>query len=116
MKNSSSPSWEHFQHVADIGVRGRGCTLEEAFEQAALALTAVSVDPDRIACNKRVRIVSTAADDELLLVAWLNALIYQMATRRMLFGRFRVKISDGGLRASAWGSRSKSNAIAQRWR
>ena len=33
--------WEHFPHDADVGVRGFGATAAEAFEQAALALTAV---------------------------------------------------------------------------
>ncbi|MBT9613287.1 MAG: archease, partial [Burkholderiales bacterium] len=33
--------WEHFTHGADIGVRGFGNTPSEAFEQAALAMTAV---------------------------------------------------------------------------
>ena len=37
--------WEHFPHDADIGVRGIGASKEEAFEQAALALTAVLTDP-----------------------------------------------------------------------
>jgi SHS2 domain-containing protein len=34
-------AWEHFPHEADVGVRGFGSTPAEAFEQAALALTAV---------------------------------------------------------------------------
>jgi len=33
--------WEHFSHDADIGVRGFGPSIEAAFEQAALAQTAV---------------------------------------------------------------------------
>jgi len=33
--------WEHFSHEADIGVRGIGITKEQAFEQAALAMTGV---------------------------------------------------------------------------
>src|SRR5512139_3851745 len=37
--------WEHFEHGADIGVRGFGASVAEAFEQAALALTAVIADP-----------------------------------------------------------------------
>ena len=40
--------WEHFAHGADVGVRGVGATLNEAFEQAALALTAVVADPAHI--------------------------------------------------------------------
>jgi hypothetical protein len=37
----SKTGWEHFPHDADVGVRGRGLTAAEAFEQAAQALTAV---------------------------------------------------------------------------
>ncbi|MEW5891370.1 MAG: archease, partial [Pseudomonadota bacterium] len=37
--------WEHFRHGADIGVRGIGDTLGEAFAQGALALTAVVTEP-----------------------------------------------------------------------
>ena len=36
-------------------------------------------------------------DDEFLLVAWLNAIVYQMAAKRMLFGRFIVRIDNGRL-------------------
>ena len=36
--------WEHFSHGADVGVRGFGISVEEAFEQAALALSAVVGD------------------------------------------------------------------------
>ena len=42
-------------------------------------------------------------DDELLLVNWLNAVIYEMATRRMVFSRYRVQIDDQTLVGSAWG-------------
>lgn len=108
MKQITAAGWDHFQHVADIGVRGFGARLEEAFEQAALALTAVIVDPEQITDKKRVKIEVKATDNELLLIEWLNALVYEMATRRMLFGRFRVKISDGILRASAWGEPIKT--------
>ena len=41
--------------------------------------------------------------DELLLAEWLNALVLQMATRRMLFGRFAVRIDGTRLAAQAWG-------------
>jgi tRNA nucleotidyltransferase (CCA-adding enzyme) len=40
-----------------------------------------------------------------LLVDWLNALIYEMATRHMLFARFDVAITDNRLEARAWGER-----------
>jgi tRNA nucleotidyltransferase (CCA-adding enzyme) len=95
--------WEHFPHDADIGVRGIGASKEEAFAQAALALTAVITDPHAVVPRECVEIACEAPDDELLFVDWLNALVYEMATRRMLFSRFDVRLEDGGLRAAAWG-------------
>jgi tRNA nucleotidyltransferase (CCA-adding enzyme) len=95
--------WELLPHGADIGVRGIGNSKEEAFEQAAVALTAVVTDPNSVAAQDMVEVACDAYDDELLLVNWLNALVYEMATRRMLFGRFEVHIEDHRLRAKAWG-------------
>lgn len=95
--------WEHFSHEADIGVRGHGRTPEEAFEAAALALTAVVTDPQSVQPRQKVEIRCQAPDLELLLVDWLNALIYEMSTRNMLFSRFEVELEGEKLRGSAWG-------------
>lgn len=95
--------WEHYAHDADLGVRGLGETRAEAFAQAALALTAAVTDPASVRPQTPVAITCAAPDDELLLAEWLNALIYEMATRRMLFSRFDVTIEDGRLSAQAWG-------------
>jgi len=97
--------WEHFSHQADIGVRGIGTSREEAFEQAALALTAVVTDPQTVRPEEAVEIACEAPDDELLLVEWLNALIYEMGTRHMLWSRFTVRIEGCHLRATAWGEK-----------
>ena len=95
--------WEHFAHGADIGIRGCGDSRDQAFAEAARALTAVVTDPDRVAARFAVPIRCTAPDDELLLVDWLNAIIYEMAMRRMLFGQFDVRIESHELGATAWG-------------
>lgn len=97
------PSWEHFEHGADIGVRGVGCTPAQAFEQAALALTAVTADPATVAARMPIDIGCEAPDMELLFADWLNALVYEMRVRRMLFGRFEVSIEGTRLAARAWG-------------
>jgi tRNA nucleotidyltransferase (CCA-adding enzyme) len=99
----SDGDWELFAHEADIGVRGYGTTRESAFEQAARAMTAVVTDPQRVQPRQEVEIVCEAPDQELLFVDWLNALVYEMATRKMLFARFAVRIEDGKLRGEAWG-------------
>ena len=96
-------SWEHFPHEADIGVRGMGSTKEAAFEAAGLALTAVITDLASVSPAQAVQIVCKAPDEELLLVDWLNALVYEMATRKLLFSRFTVRLNDHSLHATAWG-------------
>jgi SHS2 domain-containing protein len=95
--------WEHFPHEADMGVRGLGTTLEEAFEQAAMALTAVIIDPHTVAPQEVVEISCEAPDVELLFADWLNALVYEMATRKLLFARFEVHLNDHQLWGRAWG-------------
>ena len=96
-------TWEHFEHGADIGVRGSGATVDEAFAEAALALTAVVTEPATVVARTPVTIRCRAPDRELLFADWLNALVYEMATRGMLFGRFDVDIRDDALTATAWG-------------
>ena len=103
MNNLTATYWEHFDHEADIGVRGVGDTLAQAFEQAALAMTAVVTPVENVAAEKSVKIECNDTDPELLFVDWLNALVYEMATRNMLFGRFEVKLDNGRLTARAWG-------------
>jgi len=95
--------WAHFPHQADMGVRGVGPTREAAFEQIALAMTAVVVDPAKVVPATAVNIRCEAPDDELLLVDWLNALILEMAVHHLLFSRFDVHLDGASLHATAWG-------------
>jgi SHS2 domain-containing protein len=99
----SSARWEHFPHDADMGVRGLGLTKSQAFEQAALALMAIITDPQKIALHIDRHFRCEAPDDELLLVDWLNALIYEMACEHMIYGHFDVNVTDHHLEAIAHG-------------
>lgn len=95
--------WEHFPHGADIGVRGVGNSPAAAFEQGALALTAVITEPHEVEPQELVTVRCEALDLELLFVEWLNALVFEMATRGMIFSRFAVSIDGTRLDGSAWG-------------
>ena len=95
--------WEHFSHPSDIGIRGVAPTKEEAFAQAAVALTAVIADPANVEPRQTIDIVCHEQDDELLFMEWLSSLLYEMATRGMLFRRFEVEQIEGGIQARAWG-------------
>ncbi len=89
-------TFEHFEHGADVGVRGLGATPAEAFEGAALALFALlAEDPSRVRTSMEERFEVRAAGLEELLVAYLNELISLADTRRLVFGGFEVRIEGG---------------------
>ena len=99
----SKAGWEHFPHDADVGVQGWGATPAQAFEQAAYALTAIITHAE-VKPQVAVEVRCEAPDLELLLVEWLNAIIYEMAIRKMLFGRFAVRRIEGArLEGALWG-------------
>ena len=98
-----SRNWEHFEHDADIGLRATASSREGLFEAIAEALTALIADPELVRPSEAVAIHCEAPDDPLLLADWLNALIYEMATRKMLFGDWRVSIDGQALDAVARG-------------
>ena len=103
VKGDTSPNrWEHFPHDADVGIRGRGSTLADAFEQVALALTGIVTDAE-IDPRTSVEVTCEAPDVEVLLVEWLNSIIYEMAVRSMIFGQFKVTLSNTRLQGSMWG-------------
>lgn len=95
--------WEHYEHGADVGVRGFGATKAQAFEQAAVAMTAAIADPATILARDKVSVRCEAPDDELLLAEWLNAMVYEMAARKMLFREFDVRVDGARLSGDAWG-------------
>ena len=95
--------WEHFPHEADMGIRGFGSSPAEAFEQGALAMTAVVTDLAAVEAREAVTIECESTDRELLFAEWLNSLIFEMSVRKMLFGRFSVQLDGTRLHAQAWG-------------
>lgn len=102
-------SWEHFAHDSDIGVRGRGATVAEAFAAAGVALTGVITAPEGVAAREVVALACEAPALDLLLVEWLDALIFEMATRGLLFHDYGVTI---GGREGAWELRGEARGEA----
>ena len=95
--------WEHFEHDADVGLRADAATREELFEAMGAALTAIITEPSAIQPTESIGIRCEAPEDALLLVDWLNALIFEMATRRMLFGDWQVTLDGQRLEAQVRG-------------
>ncbi len=81
----------YFEHDADIGVIGRGATLEQAFEAAAQAVFAVITPLDGVRAQTTVSIEFEEADQELALVTWLNLLLGKARELGVVFSRFHLQ-------------------------
>lgn len=84
-------SHDYFEHDADVGIIGRGETLEAAFEAAAQALFAIMGDPEGAGPFVDVIVEFDEADLELALVRWLNQLLSEAQTQKLLLSRFRLE-------------------------
>ena len=77
-------SFALLDHPSDIGIEAKGSTLCEAFSSAALGLTSLIVDPETIRSSGSREIDIEADDDEMLLIKWLNELIFLFDARNFI--------------------------------
>jgi tRNA nucleotidyltransferase (CCA-adding enzyme) len=101
--NSKGEGYELFPHGADVGIRGWGPSLNDAFAQGAIAVTSAVTDPKGVRQLTSVKIVCSAPDMIVLFVDWINAIILEMDVRGMMFARFDVVLSGQSLNATIWG-------------
>jgi len=97
---------DYFEHDADIGVVGRGATLEESFEAAARATFAVMCELDAVRPVDAVNLEFEEADIELALVRWLNLLLGLSHEHGLVFSRFWIErdgvLWRGGASGEPW--------------
>lgn len=97
--------YETFEHGADIGIRGKGRTLEEAFANGAKALFSLMADLSTVEPHQEIQVTCTAPDIEMLFVVWLNELIARADIEKAVLSEFSVTIKDNHLTATARGER-----------
>ena len=98
-------TWEHFPHSSDVGIRGKGNTLEEAFEMAAKALTSVITDLELVNPKECVAVTCDSPGPDYMLYDWLNLIIFEMDTKGMLFSKFEVSLWGTLLKGKLWGEK-----------
>jgi SHS2 domain-containing protein len=77
--------------------------VEEAFEQAGLAVVAVMVPLAQVVPSLRIEVQCEAPNIELLLADWLNCIVCEMSSRRMVFSRCCVRFQGLRLLGELWG-------------
>jgi SHS2 domain-containing protein len=104
--SANAKSADYFEHAADIGLIGRGPSVEAAFEGAARAMFAIMAEPGRAASAEITADIEFSEDDvELALVVWLNALLAAAREQRGVFTDFHLTRAGSRWRGAAHGGR-----------
>jgi len=82
--------FEFLEHTADVYIRAHGKTMEEAYENAALAMFEVMTDTDKISQMQEETLDVEAEDQYALLYNWLEALLVKFETDNMLYSKFQI--------------------------
>jgi len=88
---SQGKKYEYLEHTADIKFLAYGNTLEEVFENAALAMFNVIIDTGKVSGETAREVCLTSPDLEYLLVDWLSELLYLFEVDEIVFWKFRVE-------------------------
>lgn len=88
---SQQKQYEYLEHTADIKFLAYGKTLEEVFENAALAMFNVIIDTGKVSGETARDVFLKSPDLESLLVDWLSELLYLFEVDEIVFREFQVK-------------------------
>jgi len=111
--------FEFLEHTADAYIVAYGETLEEAFENAALATFEVMTDVEKVKPETEDLVEAEAHDEYALLYSWLEELLVRFETTDNLYCRFKVssieETPDGlKLKAKIWGEPFDSERHSQK--
>jgi SHS2 domain-containing protein len=111
--------FEFLEHTADVYIAAHGNTLEEAFENAALAMFEVMTDTEKITATEEDSVEVEEEDEYALLYSWLEALLVKFEVNNMVFSKFKVSTIEETqegfkLKALIWGEKFNAGKHPQK--
>lgn len=94
---SDKKKFSFLEHTADVYIEAYGKTLEEAFENAALATFEVMTDTKKVATEFEETVEVTGFDEEALLYNWLESLLVKFDTAGNLYSKFEIESIQSAL-------------------
>ena len=91
------------EHTADVKFRARGGTLNEVFENCAMAVSAIFSRGEKIKAVKKKKVSVSGKDNEALLYDFIDELIYLLDAEDFVVSRAVVKIAGGKLSGTVYG-------------
>jgi SHS2 domain-containing protein len=111
--------FKFLEHTADVYIAAHGKNLEEAFENAALAMFEVITDTEKVSPHEEDSVEVEAEDEYALLYNWLEALLVKFEVNDMLYSKFKIshleETAEGfRLKATVWGEKLNAEKHAQK--
>jgi SHS2 domain-containing protein len=111
--------FEFLEHTADVYIAAHGKTMEEAFENAALAMFEVMTDTEKVSPDVEDSVEVEAEDEFALLYSWLEALLVKFETKNMLYSKFKISSIDETdevfrIKAKVWGEKFSAEKHTQK--
>jgi SHS2 domain-containing protein len=111
--------FEFLEHTADVLIAAHGQNLEEAFENAALAMFEVMTDTSKINPIQEDTVEVEAEDQYALLYSWLEALLVKFEVNGMLYSKFKISSLEENeegfkLKANIWGEKFNAEKHPQK--
>jgi SHS2 domain-containing protein len=82
--------YKYLPHIADVRFEAHGNTIEQVFEQAALAMFNIIIDTSLIKPEKSVEVTLRSSGLDDLLYDYLSELLYLFEVEEIIFGSFHV--------------------------
>lgn len=82
--------YEILDVTADIGIVAYGEDKKTLFENAALGMFSLIVDPEKIKTKEKVEVKVESKNLEDLLVAWLNEILFIFETKEFIMKECRI--------------------------
>jgi len=100
--------FEFLEHTADVYIASYGKTMEEAFENAAIAMFEVMTDTQKVKSTLEDSILVKGKDELELLYNWLEILIVNFEVKNRLYSKFKIlslkeNLGFFTLNAKIWG-------------
>ena len=88
--------YEFLDHTADVLFKAYGNSLEEVFEQCALALEETQVDINKLENKEEVKISGKNSKVDRLLFDFLDDLLFYKDSELLIFNKFEINIEKKG--------------------
>lgn len=102
-------SENYFDHDADIGIIGRGETIESCFSNAASVMFSLMADVTKVRPIQIITFEFEEEDLELAFVTWLNLLVAKAQEHQLMFCDFRLKREGRLWKATVAGDHWRDN-------